>query len=585
MGLLKSIKKINIILSKHQQIRVAQLIIIMILGGFMEMMSVSLIIPFMDAIVNPSKVMDNKYIKPICRLLSIEDSKFLLIYLALLLAFVYIIKNVYLMFQMTIQNRFTLRNMLAMQQKILHGILLRPYEYFLEAQSGEIMRVLNDDVVGAFNMLSSVLSLFSELIVSGLLIITIFVISPIVTISIAVLFAIMLAIIMFFIRPILIKASIAQQQARAKTNLWILQAIQGIKELKITNTNRFFEENYKKNGDIYVKCMFTYQILSVMPRFLIEAVAMASFFIVIAILIASGVEFSKIIPVVSGVAMAAMRILPSINRISSNYSGISYSEPMLDKLINHLEESCNYENEIEKEKYSTNKIEYKERLTFSNITYRYPTGNKDVLSGASFTVKKNQSIGIIGASGSGKSTAVDIILGLLQPSKGNVFIDDVSIYDNMNSWLTQVGYIPQSIFLLDGTIRDNVAFGVEPNNVDDSRVWQSLKEAALFEFVDNLPDGLNTELGERGVRLSGGQRQRIGIARALYNNPDMLVFDEATSALDNDTEQAIMDSIDTLQGNKTLIIIAHRLSTIMNCDVIFKVEGGKISEIDKSHIR
>ena len=221
-------------------------------------------------------------------------------------------------------------------------------------------------------------------------------------------------------------------------------------------------------------------------------------------------------------------------------------------------------------------IHFEGSIDLENIRYKYPTGEKDILNGAGLRIEKGTSIGIVGASGSGKTTAVDLILGLLTPNAGIVTVDGVDIHNGYKNWISQIGYIPQSIFLLDSNIRENVAFGVPPEEIDDEKVWHALKEAALDDHVRSLPDGINTEIGERGIRLSGGQRQRLGIARALYFDPEVIVFDEATSALDNDTEIAIMESINHLQESKTMIIIAHRLSTIENCDAVYCVEDGKI---------
>ena len=218
-----------------------------------------------------------------------------------------------------------------------------------------------------------------------------------------------------------------------------------------------------------------------------------------------------------------------------------------------------------------------DKIELNNITFHYPDSEQLIFNDAHMEVKKGQSVGIMGPSGAGKSTIVDILLGLLHAQTGEITCDGISIFKNYESWLAQIGYIPQAIYLIDESIRDNIAFGIDADKIDEERIWQVLKEAQLDEFIKSLPDGLDTTIGDRGIRLSGGQRQRIGIARALYNNPEILVFDEATSALDNETEAAVMDAINSFHGKKTMVIIAHRLNTIANCDVIYKVEGGKIT--------
>ena len=313
---------------------------------------------------------------------------------------------------------------------------------------------------------------------------------------------------------------------------------------------------------------------------MIEAVSMASFFGVIALMIYNGVKLESLVPMLSAVAMAAVRLLPSVNRISLNLANIAYFEPSLNKMSEKLQEIQNNGDVDFNKNISPEPLGLVKKLDtyikMQDLDYQYPNTENKVLDAAEIQIKNGSSIGIIGSSGAGKTTAVDVLLGLLIPNKGGVYIDGVSIRDDIGGWLNQIGYIPQNIFMLDGSIRENVAFEAEEDNIDDERIWEVLREAALDDFVRTLPDEINTEIGERGVRLSGGQRQRIEIARALYSNPSILFFDEATSALDNDTEAAIMQSIHELHGKKTLIIIAHRLTTLEKCDYIYRVNNGKI---------
>ena len=299
-------------------------------------------------------------------------------------------------------------------------------------------------------------------------------------------------------------------------------------------------------------------------------------FIVLALLIANGFELTSIIPVMTAVAMAAVRLLPSINRMAGALSNITYNEPMLDKLISNLSELSSVQT-VKDSRDSCNLRSSDEdtAVSLKGVWFKYPNHEKYILEEADFSVRKGQMAGIIGGSGSGKTTAVDIILGLLHPVKGIAEVGGLSISENPDVCLSHIGYIPQSIFLLDDTIRENIIFG-DTKEKGDEFIWKILKDAALEEFVSELENGLDTQIGERGVKLSGGQKQRIGIARALYRDPDILFFDEATSSLDNETEKSIMDSILRLHGKKTMIIIAHRLSTIESCDHIYRIDNGKI---------
>ena len=277
--------------------------------------------------------------------------------------------------------------------------------------------------------------------------------------------------------------------------------------------------------------------------------------------------------------------MPSANRINTYMSEIAYSQPCLDYLYENLNESMKQDvngsvtgYDQEGKKKEKERLFLQDKIVLDHITFAYPGTDKNIFTDAHMEVKRGQSVGIMGPSGAGKSTIVDILLGLLHVQKGAIICDGRSIFDNYESWLAQIGYIPQSIYLVDESIRDNIAFGIDADKIDENRIWEVLEEAQLKEFIEELPEGLDTKIGDRGVRISGGQRQRIGIARALYHDPEILVFDEATSALDNDTEKAVMDAVNSFHGRKTMVIIAHRLNTIAKCDVIYKVDGEKIVE-------
>ncbi len=580
MSVIRICRKFLKILSRHQIIRIGEMFVLMIIAGVMEMLSVSLMLPFIEAVMEPEVFMEKKYVHNICVALKIDSSWGFLIFMALSLAVLYIVKNLFLLFQITVQNRFVHNNMFHIQERLLDSFLKRPYEYFLNIKSGEILRVVGDDTQRAFSILTMILSLLSDLIVSGALLLTVLVISPAVTLAMGGMLIVISIAIQMVIRPVLKRAGDEYIITQTKKNQWLLQTIQGIKEIKLMRREKYFESQFVKNGKTFAKANYLYQTLAVIPRYMIEAVAMSIFFVVIAVMICFGVKLGELMPILSGLAVAAIRLLPAVNRISNSLAGITFGEAAVDKLIENLKDMSAYEKSVyEKENNTENTEKIKEILIaieLKNIDYRYPQGNRDVLSGANLQIKKGTSVGIVGASGSGKTTAVDVMLGLLKPKDGGVFADGLNIEEDMDGWLLNIGYIPQTIFMLDGTIKENVAFGLEKSEIDEEQVWNALHEAAIDDYVRMLPDGLETEIGERGIRLSGGQRQRLGIARALYRNPSILVFDEATSALDNETESIIMDSIHHLYGSKTMIIIAHRLSTIKDCDEVYRVENGKI---------
>lgn len=570
--------KFKKILSAKQKRHIVLLIILMIIAGFMEMLSVSLMLPFVEAVMNPEKIMEYEVVQFFCNLFHIGSSKSFLVYLSLLMAVIYLFKNMFLLFQIAVQNKFVYQALFTTQQRLLKSFLWRPYESFLEIQSGEVLRIIGTDTVSAFGILTHILNLVTEIVVSITLLVTVLVISPIITIGIGSLLILIILAIQFVTRPILRRAGENHQRALSGMNKWMLQSIQGIKEIKLMQRESYFQENFENEGRTYVNSTYKQMTLSAVPKYLIEAFTMGIFFIVVAFMFIRGSQADFMVPILSSIAMAAIRLLPAASRISGSMAGIIFGEPAVDKLIENLENSSRFDfsDEEKKSEKDNDKFILNEDIRLDGVYYQYPTGNRMILSSADMEIKKGTSIGIIGASGAGKTTVVDLILGLLRPRQGAVLIDGKSIRENYTAWLSNIGYIPQTIFLLDSDIKENVAFGVPKEEINEERVWKALKEAALDKYVRDLPKGINTEIGERGIRLSGGQRQRLGIARALYFEPDVIVFDEATSALDNDTENAIMESINHLQGKKTMIIIAHRLSTIDECDVIYKINNGKI---------
>lgn len=577
MSIVRVIKKFRSILSHHQKFRIFELAIIMIVGGFFEMFSVSLVIPFMNAVMDTDELMETWYAKLICDTLHIQSARTLLIVMAVFLASVYIIKNLYLLFQYSIQYKFVYGNMFEMQRTLLDKYIHRPYEFFLKINSGEIIRIINNDTNNTFELLSQLLIMFSEIVVSGMLIAAVFIITPFATICIAVVMLLLLLLINAVIKPILQRAGRNNQDAAVGMNQWLLQSVQGIKEIKVAEKEAFFQKQFDVHGFSFVKTMRRHNVLAMIPRFSIEAFSMGTMFVIVAVMLYVGIGFETVIPILTAVAMAAMRLLPSVNRISVALAEVSFREPMLDKLIENVRGLPGTEGKTEID--SGNCIEHvASDIHFRDVLFHYPNTKKNIFSEASMMINKGETIGIVGSSGAGKTTAIDILLGLLAPQKGQILVDGIDIAEDMHGWHRQIGYIPQSIFMLDDTIRHNVCFGVDEKDISEARLRKALEEASLAELVESLPNGVNTEIGERGVRLSGGQRQRIGIARALYQNPEVLVFDEATSALDNETESEIMDSIHSLHGQKTMIIIAHRLSTIKACDHIYRVEEGKITK-------
>ena len=364
------------------------------------------------------------------------------------------------------------------------------------------------------------------------------------------------------------------QESKAKIYQWMNQAIGGIKEIKVLNREEIFVSNYDYFHAKYVRVLRLNRLIGVMPKYIIEMVSMVGMLAAVIIKMYFGQkELQDFVPQLATFAVAAFRLLPATGRINEHMSAVIYASPSVDLIYHDLKE-------VEELEYSDAKVNtswhFTKEIIVKHVSYRYPDGDTNVIEDASFTISKGQTVAFIGASGAGKSTMVDIILGLLTPTLGKIMADGMDIYKNLPTWQKEIGYIPQTIYLSDDTICNNIAFGIEEDKIDEEAVIRVLKQAQLYEFVDSLSEGLDTFVGDRGVRLSGGQRQRIGIARALYHDPQILVLDEATSALDTDTETAVMEAIDHFKGEKTIIIIAHRLTTIKNADVVYEVADGKV---------
>lgn len=569
--MIRVFKKFYKLLNRHQKNRLIILFFMMLIGACFEVFGVSMMLPLVTAVMNPDIITENALCAWICQTFYLSDHVSFVIWCIAVLVFIYIVKAVYLTIEYSIQYRFVFNNRFMTQTRLLEAYLSHPYEYFLSAQSGEIIRVVQEDANNSFNMLIVILSFLTETVVSAAVLIAIFVINPFMTVCVAAMLLLLMLALAKGLRPLLRREGLAYQETYAETNKWLLQSISGIKEVKVTQTEQFFLNNFIKYGRRLVTAARWNSTLQNIPRNLIELVSVCSMMIVFGIMIAMGVEMDSLIPSFSAFAMAAVKLLPSANRILGAVTQMTFYEPALDNMLESLD--VLEETAVEKRDRMDELLLQKE-IRMSGITYMYPGGEKKIFENADLIIPVGHSIGIVGISGAGKTTAVDILLGLLKPQAGQILVDGVDVSRNIQGWLVHIGYIPQMIFMLDDTVRENVIFGHKTDGQTDDTVWSALEEAQLADFVKELPDGLDTTIGERGVRLSGGQRQRIGIARALFTNPDVLVFDEATSALDNETEEAIMQSIHALHGKKTMIIIAHRLTTIEGCDAVYRAGDG-----------
>ena len=574
------IDKIRYILAKKDIIVIAILMIMILIGSFLEMGAVAIFSPFMDMLTNPDGSSDDFFISIIYKMFNITDSIKFLVLLSLLIIIVYVVKDIYTIWEKSIIYKFAYGIQRRQSTELLKAYMKEPYTFHLNKNVSVLQRSLQVDTERFSNGLLHLMELIAEIFVCISLFVYLLMVSKSLTIIVGVLLIICVGAFYLISKKYSCKWGIEAQNYNAKVYQWMNQSIGGVKELKVLNRENNFIEKYDEQLADYVRVVRYTRIIGVVPKYIIEMVSMVGMLLAVIVKLLFGYNDNVMvfIPQIAIFAVAALRLIPSVGRINEHLAAVLGSLPSLDLVYNDIKE---VENIPDNKAIRNDAWKFTDIIHINDVTFRYPDGDVDVISHANFEIKKGQTIAFIGASGAGKSTMVDILLGLLTPTGGNILADDLDVFTNLPTWQKEIGYIPQTIYLSDDSIRNNVAFGVPEEEIDDVALNEALKKAQLYEFVSSLPEGLDTFVGDRGVRISGGQRQRIGIARALYHNPEVLVLDEATSALDTETESAVMESIDSLKGQKTIIIIAHRLTTIQNADVVYEVGDGQVKEVKR----
>ena len=464
-----------------------------------------------------------------------------------------------------------------MEGELLSSYLGREYAFHLKHNSAELQRNVLQDVMGMYYTLSSGLTFITEGGVCLALFAYLLYLDKTITLGVTSFLTVVFLLYTLIFGKRNNRIGAESRKASAMRVQWVQQSLGGIKEIKILGREAFFISNYDENAALYAKRQRQYQMTVSAPRPIMEAAGISALLGVIAFKLYRGVDATYFMPTLTTFAVAAFRVLPSFGRLSGSYGAIAFQKSAVDEVYKGIIRARKDGSSEFKGTKSAQKIDIKNGITCRNISFKYPDSDKVILKDVNLSIPKNNSVAFIGPSGAGKTTLVDVILGILSPTSGEVLVDETNIEEKMSEWHNMIGYIPQTIYLMDDTIRKNVAFGILNDEIDDNRIWDVLKEVQLYDFVKSLPQGLDTFIGEGGARISGGQRQRIGIARALYTNPEVLVLDEATSALDTETETAIMEAINSLMGSRTMIIIAHRLTTVKNCDIIYQVKNRKVS--------
>ena len=579
---IRMVKKLGYIFSGKEKLQIGLLMIMVVAGSFLELMAISVFSPFIDLIMDMDSLEDSTVMSFLYHFLHFTDTRHFLVFLSAGIIAIYIVKNVYIIVEKNIIYKFSYRIQRTMSTKLLKAYMREPYTFHLNKNISVLQRGMQEDTDQFTKGIIHSLEMVAEICVCVAIGIYLFIVSKSITIVVVALLLFCLAVFSYISKRYSSAWGRQGQQYKSKIYQWMNQSLGGIKEIKVLNREESFIRQYDEQFAGYVRVLRLNRLIGTIPKYIIEMVCMTGLLTAVIVKILFGQKsLDAFVPQLAVFAVAAFRLLPSVGKINEHLSAVLYARPSLDLIYDDL-------TEIDKEDVARQPADenwrFRDKLEIRNVTYAYPDGEVNVIEHADFTIKRGTTTAFIGASGAGKSTMVDILLGLLPPQYGKIYADGMNIYKNLATWQKEIGYIPQTIYLSDDTIRNNVAFGVEEAQIDEEAVIRALQQAQIYDFTESLPNGMDTYVGDRGVRLSGGQRQRIGIARALYHDPEVLVLDEATSALDNDTESAVMEAIDRLHGHKTLLIIAHRLTTIRNADVIYEVGNGSVTYKDKQEV-
>lgn len=569
--------KILFLLSKKQKKQIIGLFFLLLIGIFFEMLGLGILIPVFSVMLNPQKLLDyHLFQKSAIKILLLPKSEIILLFMSILII-VYAIKSIFLFFLTWKQNRFSTDLSADLSKRMFHGYLTQPYSFHLVNNSAFLLRNIQNEVNQFLTVSQNVVVISIEASAALGVALMLFFIEPLGAFIVMIFLIFSVFIFYKLTKNKLIIWGKNRQLFDGKTNQHIIQGLNGIKDVIILGRQKIFLDNYNKYNEAKADISTKQYTLQMMPRFYLELLAVVGLCFLILIMTIQGKSNEIIFPIIGVFVAAAFRIIPSFNRIMSAFQVIKYNKVVLDLLYNEFSKFNNLNL-----KAADFKIQFEKEIDMKNIYFSYPNTEKPSLLDVSIKIKKGNSIGLIGKSGSGKSTVADILLGLLIPEKGEIIIDNkININQCVESWRSKIGYVGQNIYLTDDTIINNVAFGIPKEEIDIKQVNNVLKLAQILDFINELPDGLGTIVGERGVRISGGQKQRIGIARALYNNPEILILDEATSALDHETEKDFMNSVYQMKGTITLVIIAHRLTTIEKCDFIYELNNGKVINCGK----
>ncbi len=564
------------LLTRGERLRLGAVILMAIFMSLIEIIGVGSIMPFMTIAAKPESIYSNELLLYVYTLLSFETELQFIIFTGIAVLFFLILTNVSQAIMHYIKVKFTSMRRHTLAMRLMKGYLMQDYVFFLDKSSPELVKNINIEIQQMIQgTLMQFVDLLSRIIQVFLLTAFLFIVNPVSTLGITGAVVVIYGTIYVFVRNKLKELGTTRFELNSIRSKVLSEAFWGIKEVKITGTERVFLDSYKYPSQRMAINESVQEIIGDIPKFALETVAFSSIMLFVLVALIQSGNFTDVAGTVTLYAYAGYRMIPAIQGLFKALTKIKYGSHTAEKIVQQFKlVSLSSKDSVS----SQGRIVFKDKLTLSDISFAYPQSIRPVIEGLNLTIKANSLVGFAGTTGSGKTTLIDIILGLLHPEHGSITVDGNPVNSsNIRSWQMNVGYVPQNIFLSDATVAENIAFGVPKENINMEAVIRAASMAQIHGFITNeLPSGYDTGIGERGIRLSGGQRQRLGIARALYRDPSVLIMDEATSALDGQTEKAVMEAIDSLQGTRTIILIAHRISTLSKCDVIYTLEKGKI---------
>lgn len=576
---MSTLRKLFFILSRREKIQILLLTLLMFFGAVFETFGIGLLIPFISQLNDPGFINKNAKIFWLYQSLGMTSPREFLIWSCIALIGFFILKNSYMFLLYFIQNRFICSKRAAMDVRMFKSYLERPYVVHLQRNSAEFLQNLHSTVNIVYGqvLLQSLTLLTDGLIIAGICILLISFEPYIALAAFAIFGSLALAFNYVFFRKRIEEYGKKHYYHSGQLYKIFNQSFGAVKEIKVMGREPFFTDIVRGHAVAQGKVDTMFSLINISPRIFIETVTVLLILVIVVIIQLRSSSFANALPVLALFAIAAFRLMPSFARVNSAAANIRSGKTYVDELYKDLTYDEKTDFDVPMHSGSEGSCgKGRSYIEVSNMSYKYPGARDFSFDDISLAIPRNSSVAFVGESGAGKTTLADIILGLLKPTKGTVFVEGEDIFADLSKWQRKIGYIPQTINLLDDSIRRNIAFGIPDSEIDDIKVWKALEAAQLKGFAEQLPDGLNTSIGERGARLSGGQRQRIGIARALYCEPEVLIFDEATSSLDGETESEVMKAIADIKGKKTILIIAHRLSTIQSCDTIFEIQAGKL---------